>query len=210
MRQASVVPIYGIAAVWLIFGLAEPLNRVGRFVLCAAISLGVYLVLRLVFPAKEVTAPPDTGDRERDAAITKGLQQVQKIQQLQGQITDAQVQLQLNRLGELAGKIFAQVEKHPEQMDRITTFMDYYLPTTLKLMQTYLELQQTGVEGSHIGTSMQQIEKMLDLVVSAFQKQLDALFESTGMDIAAEIQVMQQMLEANGLTGQNKFWEEEP
>lgn len=67
--------------------------------------------------------------------------------------------------------------------------MQYYLPTLLKLLRSYDHLEDQGVRGENIQRTMQEIERILDTVVEAFDKQLDNLFEAEAMDISADIQV---------------------
>ena len=83
--------------------------------------------------------------------------------------------------------------------------MNYYLPTTIKLLEQYVQLQNVGLKGENITAAMTQIEEMLDKVIVAFQKQLDSLFERDVVDITADIQVMEQMMASQGLTNDKDF-----
>ena len=83
--------------------------------------------------------------------------------------------------------------------------MSYYLPTTIKLLERYVQMQNVGMTGDNIDSGMKQIEELLDKVIVAFQKQLDSLFERDVVDITAEIKVMEQMMSSQGLTGTNDF-----
>ena len=98
-----------------------------------------------------------------------------------------------------------QVEKKEEKLKQVRQFMNYYLPTTIKLLEQYVQLQNVGLKGENISTAMQQIEQMLDKVIVAFQKQLDSMFERDVVDITADIQVMEQMMAAQGLTKEKDF-----
>ena len=84
-------------------------------------------------------------------------------------------------------------------------FMDYYLPTSLKLLNTYAELDNQGVEGENISESKRRIELTMDTLVKAFENQLDRLFASDALDVSADIDVMQNMLRADGLTDDAPF-----
>ena len=79
--------------------------------------------------------------------------------------------------------------------------MNYYLPTTLRLLKTYAQLDAQGVDGENINASKQRIEGMMDKVVEGFEKQLDKLFQDDAMDIATDVQVLERMLEKDGLSG---------
>ena len=79
--------------------------------------------------------------------------------------------------------------------------MNYYLPTTLKILRSYARLEAQGVEGENITAAKARIEGMMDQVVEGFEKQLDKLFSSDAMDIAADVQVLENMLKKDGLSG---------
>ena len=87
-----------------------------------------------------------------------------------------------------------------EKLKQTRQFMNYYLPTTIKLLEQYVQLQNVGMKGENIENGMRQIEDLLDKVIVAFQKQLDSLFERDVIDITADIQVMEQMMAGQGLT----------
>ena len=103
----------------------------------------------------------------------------------------------------LTEKIFAYVKEHPQDMGQIRQFLNYYLPTTIKLLEQYVVLQNQGMRMGNIDEGMKKIEDMLDKVIVAFQRQLDSLFESSVVDITADIQVMEQMMASEGLTGKD-------
>lgn len=210
VHRPSVLPIYGIGAVWLLFGLIAPLHSVQRFLLCAVCSLGAFLLLKLIFPGKDVSVEvpepePDTGDEELNEILKTGRAAVRQIRQLNEKITDPRLSAQLNELEGVTAKIFTHLEEHHEKKAQLRTFLSYYLPTTIKLLQTYVQLQEQGVEGENIRDSMRKIETMLETVLEAFRKQLDALFASTAVDITADIQVLEQMMSAQGLTDDGKI-----
>ena len=97
------------------------------------------------------------------------------------------------------------VWQHPEKLSQIRQFLNYYLPTTIKLMEQYVTLQNQSVKTENITEGMQKIEDLLDKVIVAFQRQLDALFESDVVDITADIRVMEQMMASEGLTNKKDF-----
>jgi len=111
----------------------------------------------------------------------------------------------ISRLEAVSTKIFEQAKTDPEKLPRMRKFMDYYLPTSLKLLQAYAELDSQGVEGENITESKRRIEQTMDTLVHAFETQLDQLFAADAMDISADIDVMQNMLRADGLTGDTPF-----
>ena len=107
----------------------------------------------------------------------------------------------ISRLEAVSAKIFLQAEQNPDKLPQMRKFMDYYLPTALKLLETYAELQAQGIEGENITESKHRIESAMDTLVTAFEAQLDKLFQDDALDVSTDIDVMENMLRADGLTG---------
>lgn len=84
-------------------------------------------------------------------------------------------------------------------MSQIRTFMNYYLPTTLKLLQSYSRIERVGVAGENMKRSKDNIEKTLDLLVIGFEQQVDQLFKNEYIDISSDISVLEQMMQKDGL-----------
>ena len=100
-------------------------------------------------------------------------------------------------------RIFNQVEKQPQLAADLRKFMNYYLPTTAKLVEAYKELDAQPVEGENISRTKKEIEETLDTINEAFEKLLDSFFEERAMDISSDISVLQTMLAQEGLTGKD-------
>ncbi len=116
------------------------------------------------------------------------------IREANDQIPDPVFSEKLDHMEELAGKIFREVEAHPEKQKQASTFFDYYLPTTLKLLATYTEFEEAGVEGENLRQAKARIESIMDTLLENFEKQLDDLYRSEAMDVDADIRVMESML----------------
>ena len=102
-------------------------------------------------------------------------------------------------------RIFQRVEQHPELIDDLHKFMDYYLPTTMKLLKAYEELDKQDVEGENIKTAKQEIENTLDTINTAFENLLDSFYKDTAWDVSTDISVLKTMLAQEGLTGDEDF-----
>lgn len=144
--------------------------------------------------------PKSTGNPELDAVIRQGRYSVKRIQEINDDIPDYKISAQLKQIEILTASVIDQVERKEDKLKQVRQFMNYYLPTTIKLLEQYVQLQNVGLRGENISAAMTQIEEMLDKVIVAFQKQLDSLFERDVVDITADIQVMEQMMAAQGLT----------
>lgn len=229
-KKQSVIPIYAVGLVWLSRALSGRLSGFGQIIGTAVLSFVAYLVMKLFFPDKlveeapkaaaqpEAAAPqekpqsapraepekksePSTGNAELDAVLRQGEQAVEKIQQLNDEIPDFKLSAQIKQIEILTEKIFSYVRANPQDIRQIRQFLNYYLPTTIKLLEQYVVLQNQGMRMGNIDEGMGRIEQMLDKVIVAFQRQLDSLFESSVVDITADIQVMEQMMASEGLAG---------
>lgn len=120
-------------------------------------------------------------------------------------IPDEEMTDKISRLEAVSAKIFEQARTDPDKLPQMRKFMDYYLPTSLKLLNTYAELDRQGIEGENITESKRRIEQTMDTLVDAFENQLDRLFASDALDVSTDIDVMQNMLRADGLTEDEPF-----
>lgn len=210
VRKPSVVPIYTIAAVWLVYTLATGLHRLLDVAICAALSVGGYFLMRTFFPGTtvqvEVPEPePDTGDRELDEVIRQGRASIAAIRRLNEQIPDDDISKNLSALEDLTRKIFARLEADKQHLPRCRQFLNYYLPTTIELLERYVTLQNQGLDTGDVREAMGRIARMLYTIREAFTRQLDSLFAQDVVDINAEITVMEQMMQAQGLRDTKDF-----
>ncbi len=145
-------------------------------------------------------ASPSTGDPKLDALIQEKDRAISEMRRLNDAIADETISAQIDQLEDTTSKILDHVIHHPEKQPQIRKFLIYYLPTTLKLLNTYDRMGATGVSGENIDGTMAKIETMMDTIVSSFHKQLDALFQDEAMDIASDITVLENLLAQEGLT----------
>lgn len=128
-----------------------------------------------------------------------------QIRKLNDEIKDYAVSERIYRIEEHTQNIFDYVTEHPEAMPQIRSFMNYYLPTTLKLLASYSRIEQVGVAGENMKKSKENIERTLDMLVVGFEQQVDKLFRSESIDISSEITVLEAMMKQDGLDGRNDF-----
>lgn len=143
----------------------------------------------------------DTLSPEVREAIRNGKEYMRQIRETNDAIPEKDISEKLERLELVTDRIFYHVEKHPEQLPEIRKFMDYYLPTTLKLLKAYQEFESQPFQGDNIKTAKREIRNTLDTINIAFENLLDSLFEDAAMDVSTDISVLQTMLKQEGLTG---------
>ena len=119
---------------------------------------------------------------------------LRSIRRANDRIADAVLSEKIDRLEEITARIFRVIEKDPGQEKQVRTFLDYYLPTTQKLLDSYAEFEEAGVEGENLRQAKQRIEETMDTIVAGFENQLDSLYKTKTMDLDSDIRVMETML----------------
>lgn len=130
--------------------------------------------------------------------IRTGDEYIRTIREANDDIPGEVISEKLDRLEQVVRRIFESVKKHPEQKKEMDKFMDYYMPTTLKLVNAYHEFDALEVKGENITNAMQEIENTLDTISRAFEKLLDDLFQDAAFDVSTDISVLQMMLAREG------------
>ncbi len=152
-------------------------------------------------PAQEPAPQPDPGpDGE-----TQYQRLLRQLHEAGASLADPVLRDKAARLETVSARIFALAEADPGKEDQLRKFVNYYLPTALKLLHTYAQLDGQGVDGENITKTKQSIERSLDLLVTAFENQLDKLFQSDALDVSADIAALEGMLNLDGLSGESDF-----
>ena len=128
-----------------------------------------------------------------------------ELSRLYATIPDLAVKHKIQDLMDVSGKIIDDAKEDPSDVPQIQKFLDYYLPTTIKLLKSYERMSSQGIAGENISKSMDNIREMLDTTVEAYKKLLDSLFANQALDIETDIQVMNTLMKREGLTGGAAF-----
>jgi ribosomal 30S subunit maturation factor RimM len=144
----------------------------------------------------------DTSGLEPDIQeiVKTGEDYVEKIRNSNVKTTCPEISGKISRIEELLARIFTRVREEPETATDTRRLMDYYLPTTVKLIEAYQDLASQPVQGENIKKSKKEIESTLDTLNIAFEKMLDSMFQSTAIDVSADISVLNTLLAQEGLT----------
>ncbi len=138
-------------------------------------------------------------EAELNTMIAEGMECTGKLRALNEKIPGEVISAKLSRLENLLKNLFNSVREHPEQMHRMHKLMDYYLPTTLKLVEAYEEFDRISVPGDDIIAAKAEIENTLDMINEAFTELLNNLFQDTVLDVTTDAQVLKTMLAREGL-----------
>lgn len=130
--------------------------------------------------------------------VQEGGRYITSLREANDAIPGEVISAKLDKLELIISKIFESVIRHPEQAGEMKKFMEYYLPTTLKLVNTYREFDGLPVKGENVTTAMTEIERTMDTIIVAFEKLLDDLFQDTAFDVSADISVLEAMFAREG------------
>ena len=213
-KKVSVLPIYLVGIIWLGYALVFPLNAPLHYILCAGLSFAAFVLGKAIWPDKVYQTPgaaetkKEEAKKEEDpkiAALRKEKDRaISELRRLNDAIPDEKISAQIDHLEEVTGKIIDYVIANPAKQSQISRFLDYFLPTTIKLLNAYDRMDSAGVSGSNIDATKQKVETMLDTLCAAFDKQLDSLFGDEALDISTDITVMENLLAQEGLSGGTK------
>jgi len=185
-RVKTAIPIYGAGALFLLCALIFPMYRIQDIIVAIIVAIVGYFVLDKLFPGKVIEV---SGDKNVDELLATGRGYVERLESLK--IQDLRINQQIGKLQSISRQIFEYVAKNPNQSRKITTFMNYYLPTSIKFLEQYAEFDAKETQGENIKVTMQNISDSLSKFEEAFTHQLDALYSEKALDIETDITVLE-------------------
>lgn len=156
--------------------------------------------LRLEKEEKEKEAQRKSMPEECQKILEEGNWYIQYIHMCNDDIPGEEISQKLYRLEEIISRIFKEVEKHYELAPDLRKFMNYYLPTTKKLLDVYREMDKETIAGEAIMKTRKEIEDTIDTINQAFENLLNSFFKEKALDVSSDISVLQTMLAQEGLT----------
>ncbi len=155
--------------------------------------------------AEEARRPKTQLSEDVQKVIEEGNRYIEEIRRSNDAIPGVEISNKMYHLENVIRRIFQRVEKHPELINDLHKFMDYYLPTTMKLLNAYEELDKQDMQGENIKTAKLEIENTLDTINVAFENLLDSFYKETAWDVSSDISVLKTMFAQEGLTEKNNF-----
>lgn len=223
-KQPNVIPVYLVAVIWLIGGFGFRVHKPLGYIILSILSVAVLAAGFYFLPGKRSvrgTAQSKTASRPKPVAEEEAEAEAQpepeakpvldpevlalrkerdraigEMRRLNESIKDPQISAQISHIESTTAKIYVHVMEHPEKKRQIRRFQNYFLPTTLKLLNSYDRMDTYGVENTRVGEAKGKIGELMDAIVKAFDHQLDALFADEVLDITAEIKVLEQILQS--------------
>ena len=197
-----------------LFAAAGIAPKEGRRILESAIDHGyfgadAYIDNRtdflIVRGAAPIPAPPAAEPAPAPDGETAHQKLLRQLRENGASIADPVLREKAARLEAVSARILALAEADQSKEEQLRKFTGYYLPTACKLLQTYAQLERQGVDGENITKTKQSIQRSLDLLVTAFENQLDKLFQSDALDVSADVAALEGMLNLDGLSGESDF-----
>ena len=225
-RRRSVGFIYGFAVTWLVMAAFLPMYKLWAVITALCASILVSSVIASASgkkaQAEEEKAAAEQREKEKQetekaaaagtsyspevsAILAEGNRALSAMGRLYMSIKDPEVRGKINEIMRITDKIAQDTISDPSDIPQIKKFMNYYLPTTIKLLNAYDRMSAQGIEGENLDKSMKSINDMLDTAIEAYKKRLDSLFANQALDIETDIQVMNTMLAREGLSGGKDF-----
>lgn len=202
VRHKSAIPIYLGGAVWILYSLIFPMYKLTHVIIAAILFVAVFLLSRKFFPDRiEIVEDPIkyTGAKDVDQAISEGNRYLEQMKKANDIIQNTVISEKIDKLGDVTKKIFAYISEKPEKLKDIRRLITYFLPTTIKLLNSYARAEAQDNDGENIKQIKNDIEGAMDGIIDSFQKYLDNLYADEAMDIDAEITVFDSMLKAENL-----------
>ena len=214
VRKPGVAKYIVTGAACLMYSFSWPLYEPQHFLIFLGVGLTTFLVSSLIFKGKKTFVPVEpepikaaepekvskTGNLEIDKIVEEGNDYMLKLRRANDAIPDEKLSDSLYRMEKSSSDIFKFIIDNPGKAPQIRTFMNYYLPTTLKLLASYQRMSKLAVKGENVTSTMFEIEGMMHTVADAFEKQLDTLFSDEAMDVSADITVFESMLKQEGFS----------
>lgn len=225
VRRGSPMKFYLTGAAAVFYAWFFPMYTIPHYLVFLLVLIGVFSLSSQIFRGKkefvpiepekpkeepkpqpekkEEKKPSRTGDPEVDKLIDEGNEYLKKLRAANDAIPEETLTEDISRMERASADIFRYIADHPGKAPQIRKFMSYYLPTTLKLLNSYQRLSAQSVKGENITSTMFNIAGMMHTVADAFEKQLDSLFTDEAMDISADISVFETLLKQEGFVGGN-------
>jgi 5-bromo-4-chloroindolyl phosphate hydrolysis protein len=199
-------PVYAIGLTWLLYGLLLPMYRITDLVIAGAVSVLAFIAARRFLPDRVVITPlTEKGSLDRHCMemIDKGYAYIKELERCNDLIPEVGLSNQIDEITEISRQMFGYAAKNPKIATDLRSFIDYYYPTSIKLLQTYADMREQAVKSKNIDEIMEKVDSIMGTVAAAFLKQLDIMFADTRLDIKTDSDVLKSVLASEGLAGKD-------
>ena len=200
----SALPIYIAAGVFVIAAAILPVYRLWAIVLAAVLAAAAYIVAEKKIPPRVVMVPaPEraykTGVEDADELLKNMSEGLKTLAALDGRIADEALSGSIRRMIKAGRAIMDHIEEKPEKARDVRRFAAYYLPTAVKVLTTYAELDESGAAGRVAASLREDVHKNAGIIAAAFEAQLDALFADEALDVSSDLEVLGAIARSEGI-----------
>ena len=202
-KVRSVVPIYVTGLVFLMCCAFLPMYTFLYCLLIILITALAYASARKIFPGKTVETEEfdyqKTGSSDADTILAQGKRFLETLNASKDKIANDIFRTQLQEIITDAEGIFDFIVKNPKSAGLVKSFSAYYLPQTIKIVETYIEFSSAGVVRDELGVTSQKLAEAMPDIVSAFDAQLSNLYSDKAFDIRTDLKVLESVLRDSGI-----------
>ena len=227
-EKKSAVPIISVGVTWLVLAVVFHIDSATKVFLAAVLSFIVYQIAKKKFPAKkiEIMMEPEKAiipkKPEKEAAAAPLSPEERALKDLNERINLYFIEIKLlnDSIGDgfVSGELY-EIEKNlkkiqfhlseksgapkTKKIEQLTQFFDYYMPTTIKILNSYRRIESQELTGENATETKKRVEESLPFVRAAFEKELDNMFSDEMIDITTDIDVLEAVLSKEGLIEKN-------
>ena len=168
-----------------------------------AMGVGAYGATELIFQKTKKDEPEKI--KTTYEILNEAKQKNEQIQKMIPLIESEELKKNIKEISETVTKIISTVEKKTEKMKKCSSFFDYYLPVTVKILKKYDEIENQRLTSKDGKEFMESAKNMIQKINEAFKKQLSNLYQSDIIDTDAEMKIFETMLKSEGFSQDEDF-----
>lgn len=199
----SALPIWTAAAVWVAAALFFPLAKLSSILITAVVSFAAAWIVRRIVPKEtiKIAVPFSSGDEVLDAMVGELERAADAVAAARRQLGEKRPQAAryMDGIAGWIGSIRDEIIADPASAKTIRRFVNYYLPTAVKISSKFADTADKKNSGENIRTALDSMEEALYRIEDACRRQYDALFADDVLDITTDIEVLEQMLTRDNL-----------
>lgn len=200
LRKPSPMPYLCTGIAFLVYGWRFSIVNPWDYAKGAIVAVAVYALTRGIWPDRKIKIelPPDTGDQKTDQLLREARDTLVAFRAANDNIADAKVSACIEAIETACVKILNRLEEETALYGQLRTFLNYYLPTTRKLLEARAAIEQSGERGENAMLVRERTDRILPEIQKAFEKQLEAMDKHRYLDLQVEIDVLEGMLKSDG------------
>jgi len=184
---------------WMVFGLPVIPSLIAG---AAGYGAGL-LIFRRSSGSLEV-AIPGVSREMISTSLREGGEKISELKSLSPRISSSSIRAKFDAIVGAGEDIVDDLKKNPKDIRAARQFLNYYLDATIKIVTRYADLSEKGLTTSDIQDSLRKVESMLDTIRAAFEKQHARLLEDDVLDLDAEMSLLKQTIQMEGLGAEDK------